>query len=229
MNARGFKDRSYEALAAVTRAFGNARRLELLDLLAQGPRTVDALARATAQPVASASQHLQVLRRASLVETERRGRQIEYRLAPSVPAALAHLRRLAHARSPRLAQVHRDFYLAAGAPETIDGPTLRRRMADGTAVLIDVRPAGEHRAGHIPGALSIPLATLEAALMDPGAALGRLPADALLVATCRGPCCVFAAQAVRTLRAAGRAAVRFEDGVAEWAADGGRLETGAPP
>lgn len=221
-SARQYKDQVYGAFAEVTRALSSARRLELLDLLVQGPRAVDGLARATDQPVASTSQHLQVLRRSALVETRRLGRQVEYRLAPHVAGTLARLRRLAHDRSPRLAQTHRDFYEAEDAPETIDGPALRRRMAEGTVVLVDVRPAPEYRAAHIAGARSIPLAELDAALPD-------LPEDTLLVATCRGPYCVFAAEAVRALRAAGRAAVRFEDGIAEWAADGGTLRTGVHP
>lgn len=222
ISARQYKDDVYDAFAEVTRALSSARRLELLDLLVQGPRTVDALAKATEQPVASASQHLQVLRRSALVETRRIGRRVEYRLAAGVAGTLAQLRRLAHDRSPRLAQTQRDFYEAADAPQTIDGPALRRRMAEGTVLLVDVRPAAEYRAAHIAGARSIPLGDLEAALSD-------LPVDTLLVATCRGPYCVFAAEAVRTLRAAGRPAVRFEDGVAEWAADGGALRTGELP
>lgn len=210
---------AYNAFAEVTRAFGNPRRLELLDLLVQGPRAVDALARATEQPVPSASQHLQVLRRAGLVQTRRLGRQVEYRLAPGVGTALAQLRRLAHARSAALDRVQQRFFEEAEAPGTIDADSLRRRMAEGTVVLLDVRPTGEFESAHIRGARSVPLAELEAALPD-------LPADVLVVATCRGPYCVFAADAVRTLRAAGRAAVRFEQGVAEWAADGGALVTG---
>jgi rhodanese-related sulfurtransferase len=221
-SSRPYKDAVYGRFAETTRALGGARRLELVDLLVQGPRTVDALARATEQPIASASQHLQVLRRAHLVETRRLGRQIEYRLAPGVADVLVALRRLAQARDPALAEAQRRYYADRDAPETIDAAALRRRMADGSVVLVDVRPAAEYRAAHIAGARSIPLAELDGALHT-------LPTDTLIVATCRGPYCVYAADAVRTLRAAGHEAVRFEDGVAEWAADGGPLATGDTP
>jgi rhodanese-related sulfurtransferase len=192
-SSRPYKDAVYGRFAETTRALGGARRLELVDLLVQGPRTVDALARATEQPIASASQHV-----------------------------LVALRRLAQARDPALAEAQRRYYADRDAPETIDAAALRRRMADGSVVLVDVRPAAEYRAAHIAGARSIPLAELDGALHT-------LPTDTLIVATCRGPYCVYAADAVRTLRAAGHEAVRFEDGVAEWAADGGPLATGDTP
>jgi rhodanese-related sulfurtransferase len=216
-NNREFKDQVYGAFAQVTKSLSSPRRLELLDLLLQGPRSVDALAEGTAQPVASTSQHLQVLKRARVVETRRIGTRVEYRLAPDVGPLFVALRRLAEARSPELIAAKREFYARAGAPETIERAELQARMAQGSVALLDVRPPGEFDAGHIPGALNIPVHELEPRLHE-------LPDGALVVATCRGPYCTFAADAVRVLRANGVAAVRFDDGVGEWAADGGVLE-----
>jgi len=217
---RAFKDEAYGAFAGVTRALSSPRRLELLDLLIQGPLGVEALARAVDQPTANTSQHLQALKRSRLVETERRGTRIEYRLAPGVADVFVALRRLAAARSPDLQRATERFYLSAGAPEIIDPASLKARLAAGGVTLIDVRPAAEYANGHIPGALSLPLGALPARLEE-------LPGDGLVVVTCRGPYCVFAADAVRLLRGSGREAVRFEDGVADWRYDGGAIATEA--
>jgi len=220
MKPRSFKDAAYGAFAGVAKALSGARRLELLDLLVQGPRSVEGLATAAGLSFASASQHLQVLRRARVVETTRRGTTVEYRLAPGVAEVFAALRALAELRSLELGEAKASFYGAAGAAEAIEIDELRGRLASGTATLLDVRPAAEFAAGHIAGALSLPIEEL-------AARLDELPSDRLLVATCRGPYCVFAADAVRMLRAAGREAVRFEPGVADWAALGGPVESGA--
>lgn len=220
IDARAFKNEAYGAFAEVTKALASPRRLELLDLLAQGPHAVEALARGTGQSMAGASQHLQALKRAHLVLTTRRGTTIEYRLAEGVAEAFVALRRLAEARSPQLRHIKDRFYAEADAPETIERTELVRALHDGTAHLIDVRPTDEYDHGHIPGALSVPIDRLDELL-------GGLPAEGLLVASCRGPYCVYAADAVRRLRARGRRAVRFEDGVADWATDGGTVE-GSP-
>ena len=220
IESRAFKDEVYGAFAAVAKALASPRRLELLDLLIQGPRSVEGLARAAGQSVANTSQHLQVLRRAQVVERERRGTTITYRLAPGVAEVFVALRRLARARSPELERAERRFYAGAQAPEAIGREELIERLAAGGAVLLDVRPREEYAQAHIPGALSIPIGELEERL-------GELPADRLVVATCRGPYCVFAAEAVRLLRRRGREAVRFEQGVAEWRADGGALDGAA--
>ncbi len=217
---RAFKDRSYEAFAAVPRALANPKRLELVDLLAQRPHTVEALARAAGLTVGNTSQHLQVLKRARLVDTTRRGTSIEYRLAPGVAELFVGLRRLAEARIADIDAARRAFFAQAGAPERIGGPTLRAQLAAGRAVLLDVRPRAEYDHGHLPGARSIPLDELADRVEE-------LPLDALIVATCRGPTCAFAADAVRILRAHGRRAVRYEGGVADWLADGGALEGAA--
>jgi rhodanese-related sulfurtransferase len=220
--SRPFKDEVYGAFAHVTKALASPRRLELVDLLVQGPRTVEALARGCGQPVATASQHLQVLKRARLVQTERRGTSVAYRLAPGVAGVFAGLRRLAMARSPELSVATVNFYAAAEAPETIDAEGLKARLQAGEVVLLDVRPKDEFARAHLPGAISIPIGELEDRVVE-------LPAGRLVVATCRGPFCTFAADAVRLLRSHGHEAVRFEHGVAEWAADGGRLASEEAP
>ncbi len=215
---RQFKQAAYGGLADVTKALGSPRRLELVDLLVQGPRPVESLARATAQPIASASQHLQVLKRARLVETERQGTTIEYRLAPGVAGVLVALRRLAHARSAELRETTDSFFEDTG---TIDRERLTALLREGAAMLVDVRPTAEYEQAHLPGARSIPVETLAERLAE-------LPADRLIVACCRGPYCTFAGDAVRLLQARGFRAARFEDGVAEWSADGGTLEAAQP-
>lgn len=206
--AREFKGAAYAGLAAVGKALGSPRRLELVDLLVQGPRSVEALAAATAQPLASASQHLQVLKRSRLVEAERQGTRIDYRLAPGVSEVLVALRRLAHARSAELRSTTESFF---GATPSIGREELTELLRDDRALLIDVRAADEYRHGHLPGARSLPLDEL-------AGRLGELPRDRLIVACCRGPYCTFAADAVQLLAERGFPAARFEEGIAEWAA-----------
>ena len=219
---RAFKERAYEAFAQVTKALSSPRRLEMIDLLSQGPCSVDGLARSTGQPIASASQHLQVLHRAHLVEKERHGTTIEYRLAPGTAEVFAQLRRLAQNRSPSLAQTRQDFYTSAQVEETIGRHELQVRLSAGTALLLDVRSYVEYAHGHVEGAHSIPIDELERRVHE-------LPPGKLIVATCRGPFCVYPANAVQLLRDHGREAVRFEDGVAEWSLAGGTVSKGAAP
>lgn len=214
--AVAFKKAAYGAFSEVARAMGNPRRLELLDLLIQGPRSVDGLARGTHGALASTSQQLQVLKRARLVLTERRGTTIEYRLAPGVAEVFVSLRRLAHQASAELRSSVSDFHERLGVPETIGRGPLTELLGQGRAVLLDVRPVEEYLRGHLPGALSFPIEEL------PGR-LDEVPPAEVVVATCRGPYCVFAAQAVALLREHGRSALRFEDGVADWVFDGGVL------
>ncbi len=208
VDAQAFKDTAYAALAAVAKGLASPRRLALLDLLAQRPFPVEALATQVGQPVANVSQHLQVLRRAGLVDTTRHGTTIEYRLAPGVAEVLGALRSLAQVRSAELARAQQ-AWREQTAVEGIDRATLARRLADGTAVLLDVRAPDEFDHGHHPGARSLPLAELSERLDD-------LPDDVLIVATCRGPFCTFSAQAVARLQASGRQAMAFEDGPPEW-------------
>ncbi len=210
---RRFKDNAYTAWATVTKALASPRRLEIADLLVQRPRTVEDLASAVQQPIANVSHHLQILRRGGLVETERRGTFIHYTLAPEVAEALVALRHLALERSDDLMGAVRRFH--DREPETVPVSELQARLAAGTATLIDVRPADEFAVAHLPGAISVPIDTLHLRVSE-------LP-DHLLVATCRGPFCTYAARAVRLLREAGREAVRFELGPAEWTVSGGVL------
>ncbi|HEU5157720.1 MAG TPA: metalloregulator ArsR/SmtB family transcription factor [Streptosporangiaceae bacterium] len=198
----------FEQFARVGKALGSGKRLELLDLLAQGERSVEALARAAGLPVATASAHLQTLRRANLVETRREGTNVYYRLAGRDVAALyALVRAVANAN---LADVEaaRVAYLG---PDTdmVTREELLRRVHAGQVVVVDVRPSEEYAAGHLPGAVSIPLDEL------PGR-LAELPSDQEIVVYCRGAYCAFAYDAVRFLTANGRLARRLEDGMLEW-------------
>jgi rhodanese-related sulfurtransferase/predicted transcriptional regulator len=205
---RGAKTALFEAIAIMGKAFASPVRLELLDLLAQAPRSVEELAKASSQSMANASQHLQALRAAGLVTRERAGSRVRYALAgdETLKVWLA----LREASAVRLAEVDRAAreYLG-GEVEAIGREELVARLARGDVVLIDVRPGEEYAAGHIDGALSIPLAELERRLAE-------LPAGREVVAYCRGPFCAYAHEAVRQLRASGLKARRLEEGWPEW-------------
>jgi rhodanese-related sulfurtransferase len=219
---RRFKDAVYEQLARVGKAVSAPKRLELLDLLGQGPRTVEMLAEQAAMSVANASQHLQVLRAARLVEAHKQGSYVEYRLAgDEVGGFFLALRGLAQARLAELDQVVHEHLAARGAMEAVAGEELLRRVRRGEVTVIDVRPPEEYRAGHVPGALSVPLDELRARLRE-------LPRGCEVVAYCRGPYCVMAVEAVELLRQRGYRAHRMEQGVAEWRARGWRLEAERP-
>lgn len=190
------------------------KRLELLDLLSQGPRTVEVLAEMTGITVANASQHLQVLRTARLAVSEKQGLYVEYRLADeAVGRFVAQLQQLAQLRLTEVEQITRSYLDQRGALEAVDGDELRRRVRHGEVTVLDVRPREEYAAGHIPGAISIPLGELAARLQE-------LPADRDIVAYCRGPYCVMAVEAAALLREKGFAAHRMEQGVVEWRARG---------
>jgi rhodanese-related sulfurtransferase/predicted transcriptional regulator len=212
MESRAAKTALFEAIAVMGKAFASPRRLELLDLLAQAPRTVDELARASEQSTANTSQHLQALHAAGLVTRAREGTSVRYALAGD---EALHLWLALRATSvARLAEVERaaSEYLGEDV-EAIDRDELIARLSRGDAVLIDVRPQEEFAAGHIDGARSIPLDELERRLAE-------LPADREIVAYCRGPFCAYAHEAVRQLRAAGRTARRLEEGWPEWRLEG---------
>lgn len=211
---RQFKDAIYEQLGRIGKALASPRRLELLDLLCQGPRTVEALAAAADQSVANTSQHLQVLRRARLVEADKDGVHVRYRLAdPMVCDFYRSLRVLAESRLAEVERVTREFLEERGAMEPVDREALLARVRRGEVTVLDVRPAEEYLAGHIPGAISVPLSELDRRLAD-------LPRDREIVAYCRGPYCVLAIEAVERLRARGLRAVRLEHGVPDWRALG---------
>jgi rhodanese-related sulfurtransferase/predicted transcriptional regulator len=202
------KSALFEAIAVMGKAFASATRLELLDLLAQGPRTVEQLARASGQSTANTSQHLQALHAAGMVNRARDGTRVRYAIAGD--QALRLWLALRDSSVAQLAEVERAArdYLGEDV-EAIDREELIARLGRGDVVLVDVRPPEEFAAGHIEGARSIPLDELEQRLAE-------IPADCEVVAYCRGPFCAYAHQAVRRLQAAGRSARRLEDGWPEW-------------
>jgi rhodanese-related sulfurtransferase/DNA-binding MarR family transcriptional regulator len=214
MPERAFKEQVYELVARVAKAADSPRRLEILEVLAQGPRTVEALAGQTALSVANASRHLQILRHAGLVEATKRGLFVEYRLATAhVFELMRVLRVIAEQRLGDLDRLLRAYSADRDGLEPVDRDELQRRLRAGSVVLLDVRPEQEYQAGHIPGALSIPLGDLPRRLRE-------LPARKEVVAYCRGPYCVMAFDAVRMLRRRGRRARRLVEGFPEWRASG---------
>jgi rhodanese-related sulfurtransferase/DNA-binding transcriptional ArsR family regulator len=218
--ARRFKDTVYALQAQTGKAVASPRRLELLDLLAQGPRTVEGLARETSQTIANTSQHLQILRGAHLVEAEKRGLYVTYRLAgEEVTRFCLALRQLAESRTKELERAAQGFLEERGQLAPIDQEALLARIRRGEVTLLDVRPEEEYDAGHIPGALSVPLVELERRLSE-------LPRRREVVAYCRGPYCVLAIEAVARLRARGYRALRLEAGIPDWRARGYPVETG---
>jgi rhodanese-related sulfurtransferase len=208
------KLRIYEQFARIGKALAAPARLELIDLLTQGERPVDALAREAQITIANASQHLQVLHAARLVESRREGQRIFYRLAgPAVEALWLSLRGTAEAQLAELPGVAREYLGDPEALEPIDRAELARRLDAGTVVLIDVRPAEEYAHGHIAGAVSVPLDELATWAK-------QAPRRKQIVAYCRGPYCVYAIQAVAALQRRGLRATRAEVGVPEWRAAG---------
>jgi rhodanese-related sulfurtransferase/DNA-binding transcriptional ArsR family regulator len=217
---RQFKDALYGHFARVGKAVAAPKRLELLDLLCQGPRTVEALAEQASISIANASQHLQVLRAARLVDAEKQGVHVEYRLADDhVGRFFVALRGLAEQRLTEVERTANDYFEKRGAMEAVGGPELLRRVRAGEVTVLDVRPCEEYRAGHITGALSIPMTELKARLKE-------LPKNREIVAYCRGPYCVMAVEAVELLRERGYRANRMETGVSDWRARGWAIERG---
>jgi rhodanese-related sulfurtransferase len=220
--ARVAKDALFDGFAAVAKALASGRRAEIIELLAQGERTVEQIADAIDQTVANTSHHLRTLARAGLVTTRRTGTYIHYRLASDrVYDLWAALRDVAAAHLDGLDALARAYHGDREQLEAITRDELRRRLDRGEATVIDVRPRPEYDAGHIPGARSVPLDELDASL-------DSLPDDRAIVAYCRGPYCVYADQAVVTLRRRGLDAARLEDGFPEWAHAGGAV-TPTPP
>jgi rhodanese-related sulfurtransferase/DNA-binding transcriptional ArsR family regulator len=208
MGDRDAKNALFDQFARVGKALASGKRLELLDLIAQGERTVDALAKSAELGLTTASAHLQTLKQANLVVTRREGTKIFYRLAGDDVAALfALLRTVADDRLPDV-RTAREAYLGDDT-EAVSREELLERVRSGRATVIDVRPAEEYAAGHIPGALSVPLDELADRLAE-------LPADQEVVAYCRGAYCVLSHDAVRLLTAQGRTARRLADGMLEW-------------
>jgi len=214
MGHRAFKDQLYAQFARLGKALSSPARLELLDLLAQGERTVEALAREADLSVANASAHLQALRRAQLVSDRKVGVHVYYRLAdPSVFRLWAALRETGERQLAEVERLVATFLQDRHTLEPLSRDALLRRITEGDAIVLDVRPAIEYRQGHIAGARSIPLEELEHRLQE-------LDARQEVVAYCRGPYCVFADEAVALLRARGIPAVRYAEGYPDWAAAG---------
>jgi rhodanese-related sulfurtransferase/DNA-binding transcriptional ArsR family regulator len=210
VEGREAKDRLYEQFARTAKALAHPTRIELLELISQGEVAVEVLAERSSISVTKASSHLQVLRRARLVETRRAGTHVYYRLASDDVAHLvATLRDVSRSSLVEVDQVIRDYFGARDVLEPLTRDELIARRAHGDVVVLDVRPADEFAAGHIPGALSIPLEQLDEQL-------ARLPRDVTIVAYCRGPYCVLAPLAMEKLRAAGFDSRRLAEGLPEW-------------
>ncbi|HDR9484503.1 TPA: ArsR family transcriptional regulator [Burkholderia aenigmatica] len=222
MSSTGPKQAIYASLAEVAQALGHPNRLELLEHLAQRERSVEELTALSGMTFANTSRHLQILRRARLVDTERRGKHIVYRLAgdSEVVVLMKALGRVGERNVAEVDKVMGDYFHARDALEPVSRDELTARLADGLVTLLDVRPHDEFTEGHLPGALNIPLSELDARVSE-------LPAGTEIVAYCRGPYCVFAVEAVAALRARGFDAARLEDGFPEWKAAGLAVETGA--
>lgn len=209
-----FKRELFAQFARIGKALSNGSRLELLEFLAQGERDVDALARVAGLPVANTSHHLQQLRRAGLVATRRAGQRVYYRLAGDDVVGLTHaLRVVGEAHLAEIDRLVATFLTSKDALEPVPAQDLLRRARTGLVTVLDVRPPEEFEAGHLPGAINVPLAELEERL-------GQLPRDQDVVAYCRGPYCVLAYDAVQRLRKAGFRARRLKDGYPEWKSAG---------
>ncbi len=207
---RQFKDAIYEQLARIGKGVSSPKRLEILDLLCQTERSVEALAEEASLSVANTSRHLQVLRAARLVEAEKKGLYVFYRLAdPSVSEYFLVMRKLAESRLAEIKQITRSFFYEKDSLEPVDRTTLIRLMREDAVTVLDVRPTEEYQSGHLPGAVSIPLPELKRRLAE-------LPPDQEIVAYCRGPYCVLSAEAVELLREEGFNAIRYEEGVLDW-------------
>jgi rhodanese-related sulfurtransferase/DNA-binding HxlR family transcriptional regulator len=219
MGDRAAKDDLFDALASVAKVLGSGRRAEIVDVLAQGERAVDEIAQEIGQSVANTSQHLQHLLRSGLVHSRRDGTRIYYRLSgPAVSQLWAAVRLVASSHVSNLNDIAAAYLGDRSVLSVLTRTELKDRMAEGDVVVLDVRPEPEFRSGHIAGAVSVPVKELAERLRE-------LPEGHTVAAYCRGPYCVFADDAVRTLRRHGVAAVRLEDGYPEWEAAGLPVET----
>jgi rhodanese-related sulfurtransferase/DNA-binding transcriptional ArsR family regulator len=219
---RVFKDRLYAQFARIGKALASPHRLELLELLAQGERTVESVAAEIGISMASASQHLQALRQAALVESRKEGLYVYYRLGdPAVGDVCRAVRTVAERRLAELDRLVRAHFGNRDAAEPVRIEDLLKRSRSRKMVILDTRPASEYAAGHIAGAWSVPVGELQRRLRE-------LPKDKEYVAYCRGPYCVYADHAVEILRAKGRNARRLIEGFPEWRAAGYPIESGAP-
>jgi len=218
---REFKDALYAQFARIGHALGSPKRIELLDLLGQGEKTVEVLAEHVATPIKNTSAHLRVLRQARLVETRRDGTYVYYRLADEdVFRLLRTLEALGHSRLTDVQRVVRLYIDGRDQFEPVTFKELRRLIREGDVTVVDVRPTEEYEAGHIPGAISVPAATLKRRLSD-------IPKGREVIAYCRGRYCVYSLEAVTLLRKHGYRARRAHDGMPDWKAAGLPVESGA--
>ncbi|OHD73190.1 MAG: ArsR family transcriptional regulator [Spirochaetes bacterium RBG_16_67_19] len=223
MKGKEFKDAVFQQFARVAAAFASPKRIEIIDVLAQGERNVETLASETGLSIANTSRHLQVLKASGLVAFRKEGLQVFYRLAdPKVLDGYRALRELAEKRLAEVDRLVRDFFGGVDGMEPVGRSELLKRARKGEAVVVDVRPREEFAAGHITGALSIPLSMLEKRLSE-------IPAERVVVAYCRGPYCVLAAEAVKLLRRRGYRAFRLREGYPEWRDGGLPVEIGSTP
>jgi len=214
MSIRKPKQALYEQFAIVAKALGNPQRLEMIEHLAQGARSVDLLATKVGLPIANVSQHLQTLRRAGLVQAEREGKFVNYRLTDDTVLSLfASVRSVAERHLAEVDRIVQGYFEARDSMEPVTRKGLAARMRDGLVTVIDVRPPDEFALGHVPGAINVPLTDLQARLPE-------LDPDREIVAYCRGPWCVMSFEAVAALRKRGFQARRLEDGLPEWKAAG---------
>ena len=220
---RAFKDRLYGQLARLGKALASPHRLEMLELLAQGERTVDSLATEIGLSLANASQHLQALRQAALVESRKDGLHVHYRLAdPDVFELSKVIRSVAERRLAELDRLVREHFGSRTDAEPVPMAELLKRARSKQVVILDTRPASEYVAGHIPGALSIPVDDLQRRLKE-------LTKGKQYVAYCRGPYCIYADRAVEMLRVSGRRARRLAEGFPEWRSAGFPVSRGTEP
>jgi rhodanese-related sulfurtransferase/predicted transcriptional regulator len=218
MSDRAAKEALFDAFASVAAALGSGRRAEIADVLAQGERSVDEVAREVGQSMAATSHHLRLLAKAGLARSRREGNRVIYRLASERVAELWAAVRDVAAHHVAEVSVLADEYLGArDGVEVLSAPELQERIEQGKVVVLDVRPEAEYRAGHIPGAVSAPLEQIEAIAPT-------LPKRREIVAYCRGPYCVYADDAVRLLRSRGVRARRLDVGFPEWRRDGRPVE-----
>jgi rhodanese-related sulfurtransferase/DNA-binding transcriptional ArsR family regulator len=217
---REFKDALYSQFARIGHALASPKRIELLDLLGQGEKTVEALAEHVATPIKNTSAHLRVLRQARLVETRRDGTYVYYRLADDdVLRLLRTFEALSHSRLADVQHVVRLYLDGKDELEPLSLKELRRLMRDGDVTVVDVRPAEEFEAGHIPGALSVPVPELKRRLRE-------IPKNREVIAYCRGRYCVYSLEAVTLLRKHGYRARRADEGLPDWRAAGLPVESG---
>ncbi len=214
------KHRIYAHLAQIATALAHPHRLELLELIAQGERSVEELAHRGGLSIANASRHLQILRRARLVEPRREGKRMLYSLIcdSDVIALLGSLGRVGEHNVAEIERIMSTYFRARDSLEPVSRKMLLERLRSGSVTLLDVRPADEFAHGHLPGALNVPLAELDAAL-------AKLPRNQAVIAYCRGPYCVLSYEAVAALRSKGLKAYRLEEGYPEWKAAGLPVET----